>query len=182
MQFRRLLIIVLVAESLAACGSGESPPPVFSDIGFAGAPVRLDVSQIDVVSEFEPTFHEPEVEQNFPEPPQRALADWAHQKLAADNPSSPLHARVTILDAAAHDLGGGSAYDLKLAVRVAIVDQLGNQLKSLTLDASRTISVDPDASADERDHAWYDMTREAVDVLTGELERRIATSFYPYAK
>ena len=181
MRSARILAFPILALLLASCGSSEAPP-VFSEIAFEGPPIQLNVSAIDVASDFEPTFHAPEVEQNFPILPQRALINWAHQKLAAADPSSTAHARVTILDASAHELGGPGAYDIKLAVRVDIVDPVGNRLKSLTLQASRTASVDPDASADERDMAWYEMTRDAVSTLTASLERHISEEFYPYVR
>jgi hypothetical protein len=180
MLLRRIGSTILLILGLAACSSPE-PPPQFPDIRFAqGATIRLDVSDIDIVSTFEPTFQAPQVEQHFPVPPQRAIENWVHDRLHADNPGSPLRARITIIDASAREAEGGARYDARASARVDIIDEHGLALRTAHAEATRTRSIEPDASADERDLLWYAMTRELVGSLTAELEKQIRTNFYPY--
>ena len=182
MSFRILGAALAVILGLVAC-SDEEPPATFSDIHFAnGAKIRLNVTAVDIVSEFSPTFQPPQVEQNFPVPPQRAIENWVHDRLTASNPGSAYRARVTIIDASAKELEGGGRYTARAAAKVDILDAHGFVVRTAHAEAIRTVTVDPDASPDERDNAWYGMTRDLVGSLVGELEHQIRSTFYPYVQ
>jgi hypothetical protein len=171
---------LVVLLGLGAC-SDAAPPPTFSDIRFVATPqIRLAVSTIDLVAEFVPTFRAPQVEQNFPVPPQRAIENWVHDRLKADRPDSAFRARVTILDASAREAEGGARYDARCAVKIEILDAHGFAVRTARAEATRRKEIDADASADEKDMVWYGMTRDLVGSLGGELERQIRSSFYPY--
>ena len=78
----RPLVCLLAAGLLSACASESPPPSRFPDIRFNETPpIRLDVSSIDVTAQFKPTFQLPEVEQDFPVPPQRAIENWVHDQI-----------------------------------------------------------------------------------------------------
>jgi len=180
MSFRIPAAALALLLGLAACSSDE-PPQRFPDIHFANGPkIRLDVNTVEIVSEFAPTFRLPQVEQNFPIPPQRAIENWVHDRLAAINPSSEFRARVTILDASAREADGGGRYTAHAAARVDVVNAHGFVARSAHAEATRSVTIDPDASADDRDTAWYGMTRDISASLGGELERQIRSTFYPY--
>ncbi len=180
MKLHRLGLGILASSMLAAC-SDSAPPPTFSDIRFVnGTPIRLNVAAIDLKAEFQPSFRAPEIEQDFPVPPQRAVENWVHDRLRAGNPQSEYRARVTILDAAAHDHPDGETYDAKVSVRIDILDGHGFPVRSAHAEASRSTTLESGASLDDKDLAWYGMTRQLVGSLGTELERQIRNSFYPY--
>ncbi|HLY58577.1 MAG TPA: hypothetical protein VKS60_23650 [Stellaceae bacterium] len=182
MSFRILGAALAVILGLVAC-SDESPPAAFSDIHFANGPkIRLDVAAVDIVSEFSPTFQAPQVEQNFPIPPQRAIENWVHDRLQANNPGSPYRVRVTIIDASARELEGGGRYTARASVKVDVVDAHGFAVRTAHAEAVRSVTVDPDASPDDRDYAWYGMTRDLIGSLAGELDHQIRSTFYPYVQ
>jgi hypothetical protein len=181
MSFRMLGLALAALLGLAACGSEPTAPPTFTDVRFnRDDPVRLDAASIEIISKFEPTFRAPQVEQNFPVPPQRAIENWAHDRLQAVNPTSRAHVKVVILDASAREQPNGEGYTAHVAALVEISDEHGLAVRTARAEATRTKSIEPDATADEKDLLWYAITREVVGALGGELERQIRGTFYPY--
>jgi hypothetical protein len=190
----RRLSCLLAVGLLAACSSAP-PPPRFPDIRFTEAPpIRLDVSSIDMSAQFQPTFQLPEVEQNFPVPPQRAIENWVHDQLKASDPGTGAHARVTIMDAKVQQVDlpltegikgaftkdQSARYDAHVAARVEIVDDHGLAVRSANAESSLSRTVAEGTTLNQRDQIWYDMTREMVGDLVRELERQINGTFYPY--
>jgi hypothetical protein len=176
----RLGLLAVAGLLLASCSS-PPPPPTFSDIRFGGAPpIRFDAASIDIRVEFQPTFQPPEIEQNFPIPPQRALENWVHDRMQATNSGSPNRIRVTILDASAREGALGGGYVAHAAAQVDVLDEHGLVVRTAHGEATRTKVVADGLSPDELDLAWYQMTRELISTLGIELERQIRSSFFPY--
>jgi hypothetical protein len=182
---------------LVGCADEAPAPPIrFADLHFSAAdpPIRLDVVSIEVVDRFQPSFQPPEVEQDFPVPPQRAIRNWVQDRLQAGDPGSPNRARVIIADAAVRETdlmpgeGLGAAftdeqskrYDAHLAVRIEILDARGKVVRTANAETSRSRSVAEDTTLNERDRVWYDMTRDMVQDLGGELQKQVESAFYPY--
>ncbi len=179
----RLSLCLLFGLLLSGCDSEESPA-IFDDIHFKDQPpIRLDVSSIELDVEFNPTFQPPEVEQNFPVPPQRALENWVHDRMVASNPGSPYHAKVTIKDGTVLEsrIPDGHAYDARGSIRVDIIDQTGTPIRTARADATMHQTVPDGTSLNDQDGLWYGMTRKLTINLGHELERQIHNSFFPYA-
>jgi hypothetical protein len=193
-RLRQLLAVALVATA-ASCSSAPPPPPKFADIHFlALPPFKLDVSQIQVESRFQPTFQEPNVEHQFPVPPQRALENWAHDRLLAVGPSSGAVARFTIIDASVRESAlpkkegltavfttqQAERYDGHVAVQLQIINQQGVAIRTATAEAAASRSVPEGITLNERDKTWYDMTRDLMADLDRQLQRQIDSAFPPY--
>jgi len=173
----------MAAFMLASCGSAE-PPATFDDIQFKDQrPIRLSVSAVTVEVAFAPTFQPPEVEQNFPVPPQRAIENWVHDRLVMNSPESPYHAKVIIKDASVREDRGNSAttYTAHAAVEIEILDVNDAPVRRATADSSLTDTVPRNASLDDQDVVWYNMTKKLVTSLGHDLERQIKNNFFPYA-
>ena len=192
-RLRQLLAVALVAAS-AACSSA-SPPPKFADIHFlALPPFRLAVSQIQVETQFQPTFQEPDVEHEFPVPPQRALENWAHDRLQAVGPTTGYVARFTIIDASVRESDlkkkeglkavfttqQSERYDGHVAVQLQIINPQGIAERSASAEATVSRSVPEGITLNERDKVWYDMTRDLMADLDRQLQKQVDASFAPF--
>jgi|HubBroStandDraft_1064217.scaffolds.fasta_scaffold00101_45 hypothetical protein len=190
----RLCLYASLAAGLAACAS-PPPPPRFAEIRFdQEPPIRLEVGRIEIVDLFQPSFRPPEVEHEFPVPPAHALEALCRDRFQAAAPGSANFARFTIVDASVREtelprtegIEGAFTidqtwrYDGRVAVRLEIIDARGSTVRTVAAEAVRNTTEAEDISPDERDRAWYEMSRDLVQSLDQELERQIDATLYPY--
>ena len=193
-RLRSLLALALVA-SVAACADPPAPPPKFADIHFlALPPFRLNVSQIQVDTRFQPTFQEPNVEHEFPIPPQRAMENWAHDRLQAVGPATGFVARYTIIDASVREsvlpkkdglkavftTQQAERYDGHVAVMLQIIDPQGVAERTATAEASSSRSVPEGITLNDRDKIWYELTRDLMADLDRQIQRQVDATFAPF--
>jgi len=193
-RVRSLLALALVA-ALAACADAPAPPPKSAAIHFLALPAfRLNVSQIQIDTKFQPTFQEPNVEHEFPVPPQRAMENWAHDRLLAVGPNTGFVARYTILDASVRESAlpkkegltatfttqQSERYDGHVAIMLQIIDPQGVAERTLTAEASASSSVSEGVTLNERDQIWYGMTRNMMADLDRQIQRQIDATFAPF--
>ena len=196
MIFRRLALCLPLALALAACSSAP-PPSRFPDISFKGEPpILLDVARVELVSTFQPSFAAPEVEQNFPIPPQRALENLCKDRLQAISPASQRVARFTIVDAkvieaelprkegfkADFTTQQAQRYDGQVEIRLDIYDENGIVVRTATARATRSRTVAEDITPNDRDRVWYEMSDELAHSADQVLEQYIDASFFPYKR
>jgi hypothetical protein len=190
---RFILVTLALTAALAGC---ESPPPrpTFPDIRFTDqAPIRLAVSSIEISSDFKPTFQSPHVEHLFPVPPERALENWAHDRLAATGGSA--HARFIIQDASVTEtqlkkknegLTGAftdqpaQRYDATVAATLQIVDDHGVPVRAVSVKSSRSQSVLEGITPNDRDKIWYDMTKALMSDFNQQMSQEISSHFGGY--
>ena len=192
-RLRQILAVALVATA-AACASAP-PPPTFPDIHFlALPPFRLNVSEIQIVDQFQPTFQEPNVEHEFPVPPERALHNWATDRLQAVGPTTGYVARFTIIDASVREselpkqqglkavftTQQAERYDGHVSVRLQIINPQGVAERTATAEAAASRSVAEGITLNERDKVWYEMTRDLVADLDRQMQRQVDASFAPF--
>lgn len=200
MMFRRLCFTGLLSFTglLAFAGTActyEGPPSRFPDIRFDHEPpIRFNVAKIEIVDSFQPTFHAPDVEHEFPVPPERALESLAKDRFQAFAPGSNRVARFIIEDASVREaelprtpgiagaftVDQAQRYDAHVAVRLEIIDETGLTVRTARAQAMRSRSVAEGITSNDRDQTWYDMTRELVEALDQELERQMDGRFAPY--
>ncbi|GGF39856.1 hypothetical protein GCM10011611_52820 [Aliidongia dinghuensis] len=194
-RLRQLLAVALVATA-ASCSSDAPPPPRFADIHFlALPPFKLNVSQIQVDSRFQPTFKEPNVEHEFPVPPQRALENWAHDRLlAVGGPTTGYVARFTIVDASVREselpkkegltavftTQQAERYDGHVSVLLQIINPQGVAERTASAEAAVSRSVPEGITLNERDKVWYDMTRDLMADLDRQLQKQVDSAFPPF--
>jgi len=196
MLIRRLCLCLLVASGLAACSS-EPAPPRFPDIRFSNdSPIRLDVARVELVSQFQPSFTPPEVEHEFPVPPQRALENLCKDRLQAIAPTSGRVARFTIVDASVREselpresgikgtftVQQAERYYGRVEIRLDVVDENGVVVRSATATATRDRSVAEDITLNDRDQVWYEMSQDLSHSADQVLEQYVDASFYPYVR
>jgi hypothetical protein len=194
MSFRLLCLCLPLILGLATCVEDE-PPPRFAEIRFTQEPpIRLDVARIDLISSFQPSFRLPDVEHEFPVPPQRVLEALCRDRFQAVGPGTGRIARFTIEDASVREFGlprtegiegaftvdQTARYDGRVAVRLEIIDEKGFMLRVATAEAFHSETVDEGMTPNERDEAWYEISALLGRTLDQKLEQQIDASFYPY--
>ena len=193
-RFRQLLVLALVATA-ASCASEPTPPPKFADIHFlALPPFRLNVSEIQIDSRFQPTLQEPNVEHEFPVVPQRAMENWAHDRLRAVGPTTGFVARYTIIDASVREsvlpkkeglkavftTQQAERYDGHVSVMLQIIDPQGIAERTATAEAASSRSVPEGITLNDRDKIWYEMTRDLMADLDRQIQKQVDASFAPF--
>ncbi|MDB5406417.1 MAG: hypothetical protein JWL84_1329 [Rhodospirillales bacterium] len=179
---------------LAGCAS-PPPRPSFPDIRFTNeAPLRIDAATIEVVTDFKPSFKPPEVEHLFPVPPELAIENWVHDRLQATG--SGRRVLVHIVDARVREVelpktpglrgafttDQAERYDGTVEVRIDLLNERGFPERTVTAKASRSQSVPEGITANQRDQAWYDMTRAMMSYIDQELEKQIRENFTFYVQ
>ncbi|HVJ55979.1 MAG TPA: hypothetical protein VM689_26200 [Aliidongia sp.] len=188
------LALPLSALLLAACSSAP-PPARFPDLHFTDEqPIELAVAQVEVASDFQPTFRAPDVEHEFAVPPQRALENLARDRYHPVAPTADRRARFTIEDASVKEvklpLAGGvqgalttqqsERYDAHAAVKFEIVRADGFVERTVLAEATATRTVPEGITLNDRDQAWYDITRSLARDIDAQLARQVYATFPPY--
>jgi len=185
LRFRRCALAGLVALVLAAC---QTPPPVqrLPDLTYGHLDrLNLDAAAIEVVSEYRSPMKEPNVEHFFPTSPQTALERWAADRLDAAGRQGI--ARFVIKDARgtatplAIDKGLTGAFKKEQSVRyeasiealLEIVDERGFRKGFASARVSRTRTLGEDATLNERDKTWFDLTEAVMRDFNAEMEKNI---------
>jgi hypothetical protein len=181
----RLLAAFAAVAMLAACAD-EAPPQSFTPRPFDYAhltPLRLDVARVEVVEAYRPPRVPPNMDHRAPIEPRVALAQMARDRVQAWGRDGV--ATVTITDASLVetrlDPGSGIAslfaaqpserYTLNLAITLDV--QNGGALRGGGINGraeariSRTRTLNDDATLADRERAWDEMLRQAMDDARG---------------
>ena len=155
--------------------SGCADKPVVQrlpEISFANQrPIYLDVAQLEIVSQFQPSGRAPNYEHLMPVSPEAATIRWAQDRLRPVGRTG--YARVTIKDAAVirtdlrTDKGvkgmfkdeQAERYDGTVEVLVEILDARHLPMAAeVTARAARTRTLNEDVTVNERERALFDIT------------------------
>ena len=186
-QRTRLGIALIAAIGLFSCAS---PPPKqkFADITYAHLPPYMfNVARLDIVSEFKPKLGPPYVEQQFPIPPERAIRQWARDRIKPAGVDGAV--RVIIKDASVKEVELVRKKDLEAKFTTeqteryeAVVDvtievdgpaRAGEGFASAHVE--RTQTVPEDATLNERERVWYNMTDALMKDFNTQMEENIRT-------
>jgi hypothetical protein len=192
-SLRFIIVTLALTGTLAAC---ESPPPrpTFPDIRFTSEPaIRLAVSAVEISSDFKASFQSPHVEHLFPVPPERALENWAHDRLLAAGGTA--HARFTIQDASVIEVDlakkekgltgaftdqPAQRYDATVAATIQIVDDHGLPVRTVSVKASRSQAVLESITPNDREKTWYEMTKALMADFDQQMSHEISAHFGGY--
>jgi hypothetical protein len=184
-QLRNFLVAVTSVVLLSGC---ETAPPRsgFPQLSYAHlAPIRLDVAQIKIVSEYRSTGVAPNVEHLFPVKPQAAAERWSRERLKPVGASGT--ARVTIRRASVVEVpltrstgvramlttDQAERYDGVIEIAIAILDEAGRQSGAVVSRAQRSKSVPENISLYDREKTWFDMVEAMMNDINASLETQI---------
>lgn len=188
---RHLMAAVAVASVVAATGCEMATPRGdFPELTYAHlAPIRLDVSRIEIVSTYAPPMHSPNVEHLFPISPAAAVERWGKDRLRAAGPKGLARLIVKRADVVEIPLEKSKGvrgllttdqaerYEATLDVEIEIRDERGFQDALVAASAKRSSTLKEGASALDRDRLWFRMTEALMTDINVELEAGIARHF-----
>jgi hypothetical protein len=179
-------LTLVFSLSLLAC-EATVPPRNFPELTFQHLePIRLDVASLETVSSYKPPMTAPNVDHMFPTSPLNALSRWVSDRLVASGSGSV--ARFTIVDAAVRETtltrkkgftgaftkDQSERYDAALEATLEIIDDSGSQKGFASAKVSRSVTVREDASVNDREQAWFNLTEALMKDINGELEKNIS--------
>ena len=181
----RVPAVLICALALLSCAN-PPPPQTFAEITWTHlAPFRFNVARVDVVSAYKPTFEEPYVEHLFPVPPEKVVRRWIHDRIMPDGPSG--WAKVTINDASVKETAlhhphtfqshftveQGERYEATVDVTIEIYTAKGFREGFANARAVHTQTVPEDATLNERERFWYDLTDAVMQDFNAEMDKNI---------
>ena len=159
---------VITALLLSACSTmnnNQAAPERFSELHFDNkAPIALNVKQIDIKSEFTPSFTRPNVEHLFPVSIEKTATTWAKERLEAADLSSNRTAEFIIQDASVTEsevkaqqfLQKDSLnYHANLKVTLKVID--AKSTAQTTVEAYRELTMPIDTNIEDKEQHWNDM-------------------------
>jgi hypothetical protein len=191
-----LSFMLLALGALSACDTPPTREP-FPKLTYAHLPAyRLEVARVDLVEAYHPPMTPPNVDQQFPVSPAATAMQWGRDRLKAAGGSPRAVYTVLRADAIETHLAGdpGSGlfgdftipqserYDLNIAVRLQIVDPTGRVRATVDATAVRSRTVAADATLNDRERVWFDMTEQAMIDLNASLEKSIPLYIGPYLR
>lgn len=183
-SFVRYVPLVFVVV-FAGCTTAPDKPE-YADITFRHlAPLKLDVGEIKVVSEFQSTFKSPHVEHELPVKIDQSVRRWAQDRLQAVGNASA-YAVLTIKDASVVEKSlekstgvtglftkdQSELYEFHVNAELKIVNVNGST-GFVTAEALRTKSVDEDITLNDRERVYYRQTEVLMRDFDAEMEKNI---------
>lgn len=177
--------VAAMATLLAACETmpsrHELPQITFAHL----APIALDVSKVEVISNYVPPMKAPNVEHQFPIQPEAALKRWAADRLKPDGHGDTARFVITNASVVEQDLPMSKGlsgvfkkeqaqrYDGTAEATLEIVDARGVRKGFAAARAFYSRTVREDASMNDRERAWFEIVEALMLVFNGEMEKNM---------
>ncbi|MBR1398632.1 MAG: hypothetical protein IJ564_00435 [Alphaproteobacteria bacterium] len=181
------------ALALCACSSmnnNEAMPERFSDLHFDNkAPIELMVKQVDVKSEFTPTFQRPNVEHLFPVSIEKTAKTWAHERLKAVDSASNRTAEFIIQDASVTEREipaeqflqkDSLKYHANLKVTLRVIDSKATA--QTTVEAYRELTMPVDTNIEDKEMYWNDMVTKLFKAFDEHMQTNTEKYLNMYIK
>lgn len=181
---RKILPVIALLVLVAGCASTDNPEmesyrePRFS----SSAPIDLKVKQIDIISEFTPSFTRPNVEHLFPISIEKTAKVWAKDRLKAVDFGSDRIATVIIKDASVTEELEKSdqllqkdriKYRATLNVIVRITDTQSMSKAETEVVAWRELIIPADTDIAEKEKYWNGMVTKLFDEFNAKMDQNI---------
>lgn len=180
----RSFVIGIVCICLSACQALPLMPfkiNTYTD----SAPVLLNVSLMEVQSDTQTYNRLPHIEKQMPITPDDAVQDWAHNRLRATNPTSPITAEFQIKKAymTQSDAPSGKWYILdNVAYRldydvVLYFKQNGQIIHSQTAGGWEEYAIPQKSSLISKENIWEKMMNNMIQKINDKIIPQIPSKF-----
>ena len=186
-RFVRFLAVLLTLTGVAACQT-VNPIQQFPTLTFQHkTPLSMDVSRVEVVTKYASPMADPNVEHLFPTTPEDGLKQWVADRIVTSGTHNM--ARFTILNAAAVEQAlprtqgvkgtftkdQSEKYVVKVEAMLEIVDDSGRVLGHTASKVGRSRTLAEDATLNERERFWFDLTEALLNDFDIEMEKGVRT-------
>ena len=154
-------------------------------------PIELNVSKVEVVSEFTPSFTRPNVEHLFPVSIEKAARIWAGDRLEAVDFSSNRVAEFIIKEASVTEeeikasqlfYKDSLKYRATLAVVLKVVSSNKQSSAQTSIEAWRELTMPIDTSIEEKEKYWNEMVQKLFEEFNTRMEQNINQYLNMYVK
>lgn len=185
-MLKRIFPVMAVISLLASCSAFkpvDEEVETYREPRFSNsAPIELKVKQIDVVSEFTPSFTRPNVEHLFPISIEKTAKVWAKDRLKAVDFGSDRIASVIIKDASVTEeiekaqevfTKDRIKYRANLDVVVRISDTNSLAKAETEVVAWRELIIPADTDIAEKEKYWNSMVTKLFDEFNAKMDQNI---------
>lgn len=190
--FKRILFAVLLVGLVPACGTKNEEIESFNEPRFVNeTPIDLNVSNIEVVSEFTPSFKRPNVEHLFPISIEKTAKLWAKDRLKAVDYSSDKKAVFIIKNASVTETLEKTdkaftkdrvKYKATLNVVLRVYDSRKLSSAQTEIEAWRELTIPADTPLEEKEKFWNGMVYKLFDEFNARMEQNIRQYLNMYVK
>ena len=188
---KNILCLLMLFGFLTACSS-SSTPPAQAELSFKNLPpIAMAVSDFQIVNEYKSPMAAPNVEHLFAVTPAKAVEIWAKDRLVAKG--GQFLARIVIRDASVKDTElpvkkgwrgwftteESNRYDGSLSVMMEIVRPDGYVEAYVSAKSNQSRTILEDASAADKERAWFDLTSAMASDINTELQKQISANLGP---
>lgn len=190
LTFARYIAPLLLLAACAAGSENYTPQP----ITFNGrAPIRVNVAEIRIINAYQPPLMAPNVEQDFPTPPARAVEQWVHARLVAAGQQGVME--VSIDDASVREVPlpvrenffdfFSDQQSARFDASVKVTFRLYNGIDALSVANAEAVvarqhTIGQKASIADRERVFDEMTKDMMTGFDAEAEMRLRQYFTPY--
>lgn len=183
---RKILPLMLITAMVSSCAlfkQDDSDLERYRAPRFTNAaPIELKVKQIDIDSQFTPSFTRPNVEHLFPISIEKTAKVWARERLKAVDYGSDRIATVIIKDASVTEQLEKSGeifqkdrikYRANLTVVIRITDTKSQSKAETEVVAWRELVIPADTDIAEKEKYWNNMVTKLFDEFNAKMEQNI---------
>lgn len=187
-------ILLVGGLSLAACEL-TPPRPEYPPLSYSEqTPLRFDVAEVVIEHAYKPSSEAPNVELLFPLRPDQAAAGWAGDRLVAAGSTRRLRfivGNASVTETALETETGISGavtidqaerFDATLTVEVQVVENDGFVAGNATATVRRSVTLPEDASLNDREGTWYQLTKTLMDDMDRQLEEVLKKVFFRFLR
>lgn len=179
------ILAAATAILLSACASNQEVAETrrFVEPRFDQEPkIELNVSKIDVISEFTPSFTRPNVEHLFPISIEKAARIWANDRLEAVDFASNRIAEFVIRDASVTEVEEKAPqlfhkdslkYRATLSVVLRINSTGGQSQAQTSIEAWRELTMPIDTSIEDKERYWNEMVYKLFEEFNTRMAQNI---------
>ncbi|WP_425407284.1 hypothetical protein [Hwanghaeella sp.] len=185
MKFGLKSVLAAVVLLVAGCETHVEVPS-YARITFNHLPpITLDVATVTAKSLYQKPLIAPNVEHEFPVDIAKTVEGWVPGRLRAEGAAGT--ATLTVIDASVVEtkldketgLTGlvttdqGHRYDATLTATLSAEDLTSQRAAEATVTVKRSQTVPEDATFNEREKIWYEMTEKLMADFNTEMEKAI---------
>jgi len=190
-NFKKALFFALFLSGCGFFQKGVSEPEISKEPRYnAETPISLKVSNIEIVSEFSPTFRRPNVEHLMPVSIEKTARLWANDRLVAADKGSTNVAKYVIEDASVTEELEKSTrsfykdsvkYRANLKISLLISDTKTLSSAKTSVHAWHELKIPADTSIAEKEQYWNAMVKKLFDKFDAEMTKNIHEYLARYA-